>query len=81
MGTTLTALSILGTDGFIVHVGDCRAYLFRDGKLEQLTRDHTVAEELVGAGTDCRPTRRGPIGCATPSRMSLAASRASRARS
>ena len=50
MGTTLTALSILGADGFIVHVGDSRAYLFRDGALEQQTRDHTVAEELVRRG-------------------------------
>lgn len=50
MGTTLTALSILGAEAFIVHVGDSRAYLFRDGKLEQLTQDHTVAQELVRQG-------------------------------
>jgi PPM family protein phosphatase len=50
MGTTLTALSILGAEAFIVHVGDSRAYLFRDGKLEQLTRDHTVVQELVRQG-------------------------------
>ena len=50
MGTTLTALSILGADGFIVHVGDSRAYLFRDSVLEQLTRDHTVVQELVRQG-------------------------------
>jgi protein phosphatase len=50
MGTTLTALSILGDDGFIVHVGDSRAYLFRDGALEQLTRDHTLVQELVRQG-------------------------------
>ena len=50
MGTTLTALSILGADGFIVHVGDStRPYLFRDGKLEQQTRDHT-SPRLVRRG-------------------------------
>jgi serine/threonine protein phosphatase PrpC len=50
MGTTLTALSLLGAEAFIVHVGDSRAYLFRDGKLEQLTQDHNVAQELVRQG-------------------------------
>jgi serine/threonine protein phosphatase PrpC len=50
MGTTLTALSIIEAEGFIVHVGDSRAYLFRDGALEQLTSDHTVAQELVRRG-------------------------------
>ncbi len=50
MGTTLTGISILGAEAFIVHVGDSRAYLFRDGKLEQLTQDHNVAQELVRQG-------------------------------
>ncbi len=50
MGTTLTALSILGADVFLVHVGDSRAYLLRKGKLEQLTRDHTRAQDLVEQG-------------------------------
>jgi PPM family protein phosphatase len=50
MGTTLTALSIVGADVFLVHVGDSRAYLLRNGKLEQLTRDHTRAQDLVEQG-------------------------------
>jgi protein phosphatase len=50
MGTTLTALSIVEGDGFIVHVGDSRAYLYRTGKLEQLTTDHTRAQKLVDQG-------------------------------
>ncbi len=50
MGTTLTGVSIVGADVFIVHVGDCRAYLWRDGQLEQLTRDDTRAQELVERG-------------------------------
>jgi PPM family protein phosphatase len=50
MGTTLTALSVVGAEGFIAHVGDSRAYLLHDGTLEQLTRDHTISEELVRRG-------------------------------
>jgi PPM family protein phosphatase len=50
MGTTLTAAAILKQDLIIGHVGDSRAYLFRTGVLTQLTRDHTVAQELIDAG-------------------------------
>ncbi len=50
MGTTLTLAYIVGTDAFVIHVGDSRAYLFRDGKLEQLTRDHTMAQGLAEMG-------------------------------
>ena len=50
MGTTLTAASIVGADAFLVHVGDSRAYLLRAGKLEQLTRDHTRAQDMVERG-------------------------------
>ncbi len=50
MGTTLTAASLLGAEAFLVHVGDSRAYLFHGGKLEQLTRDHTIGQELVRRG-------------------------------
>jgi protein phosphatase len=50
MGTTLTAATIVGADLFIVHVGDSRAYLFRQGRLEQVTRDHTLAQTMVDAG-------------------------------
>ena len=50
MGTTLTLAYIVNTDAFIVHVGDSRAYLFRNGKLEQLTRDHTMAQGLADLG-------------------------------
>jgi protein phosphatase len=50
MGTTLTAAFSLGSEVFIVHVGDSRAYRFRDGRLDQLTRDHTLAQGMVDAG-------------------------------
>jgi CRP-like cAMP-binding protein len=47
MGTTLAAILFLGTQAFIVHVGDSRIYLLRDGILEQITEDHNVYNELV----------------------------------
>jgi len=50
MGSTLTAARSFGRDLLVVHVGDSRAYLFRAGRLERLTRDHTYAQLLVDAG-------------------------------
>jgi len=50
MGSTLTSARSCGRDLLIVHVGDSRAYLFRGGRLERLTRDHTYAQMLVDAG-------------------------------
>ena len=54
MGTTMTVGYSIGRSMFVSHVGDSRAYLFREGKLEQLTRDHTHVQELVDAGTITR---------------------------
>jgi serine/threonine protein phosphatase PrpC len=50
MGTTVTALVVDGAKGHILHVGDSRAYLLRDGELQRLTEDHTVVQELVRQG-------------------------------
>jgi protein phosphatase len=47
MGTTMTVAGSLGASAVIGHIGDSRAYLFRDGKLHQLTRDHTWVQILV----------------------------------
>ena len=46
-GTTLCAAVLNGQRGKIVHAGDSRAYLFADGRLRQLTTDHTLVEELI----------------------------------
>jgi protein phosphatase len=50
MGTTMTLLDIQDGVATIGHVGDSRAYLLRDGQMEQMTIDHTVAAEYVARG-------------------------------
>jgi protein phosphatase len=50
MGTTLTALLWTGQRLGLVHVGDSRAYLLRDGILTQITQDHTWVQRLVDEG-------------------------------
>ncbi|WP_166821563.1 PP2C family protein-serine/threonine phosphatase [Thalassoroseus pseudoceratinae] len=51
MGTTITLVVRVGQRLFAAGVGDSRIYLFRDGKLEQLTEDHSLTEALRRAGT------------------------------
>src|SRR6185436_15808625 len=50
MGTTTTAAYLGEDEAAIAHVGDSRAYLFRDGGLEQLTDDHSLVEEFRRQG-------------------------------
>ncbi|MCZ7682591.1 MAG: protein phosphatase 2C domain-containing protein [Sandaracinaceae bacterium] len=47
MGTTLTMAYVTWPNLFVVHVGDSRMYAFREGQLHQVTRDHTLAQQLV----------------------------------
>lgn len=47
MGTTMTVAYSVGADLFVGHIGDSRAYLVRGGKLQQLTRDQTLAQHLI----------------------------------
>jgi protein phosphatase len=50
MGTTVSALLLAGTRYLIGQVGDSRVYLYRDGTLTQLTKDHSYVQEQVDAG-------------------------------
>ena len=50
MGTTLTAAYLDDSNLSIAHVGDSRAYLFRNGSLKRLTQDHSLVDELVRRG-------------------------------
>ncbi len=50
-GTTLVAAVVLKGKLLIANVGDSRAYLIRDGKVKQITRDHSLVAEMVRAGT------------------------------
>lgn len=50
MASTLTMAFVRWPSAFIVHAGDSRAYLIRDGEIEQLTTDHTFAQQMVEAG-------------------------------
>ena len=50
MGTTATVLVLLTPPALIGQVGDSRAYLLRDGRLHQLTKDHSYVQEQVDAG-------------------------------
>jgi protein phosphatase len=47
LGTTLTMAYVAWPDLLLVHVGDSRAYLLRDGELHRLTVDHTLAQQMV----------------------------------
>ena len=50
MGTTLTALSLTNNQVDLLHIGDSRCYRWRDNKLEKLSYDHTVMQELLDQG-------------------------------
>ena len=50
MGTTCTALALVDRRLYFVHVGDSRLYLLREGKLQQLSRDHTLLDRLLEKG-------------------------------
>jgi protein phosphatase len=50
MGTTLTGGYTAGAELFVLHIGDSKAYVLRDGALTKITRDHTVAQEYADLG-------------------------------
>lgn len=50
MGTTVVAVITCAHTAYISHVGDSRLYLYREGNLSQVTRDHSVVQELIESG-------------------------------
>ena len=59
MGTTCSVLVLLPRGALIGHVGDSRIYRIRDGRIEQLSRDHSLAWEIAAAGAN---PNEGPAG-------------------
>ncbi|MFA6074422.1 MAG: Stp1/IreP family PP2C-type Ser/Thr phosphatase [Negativicutes bacterium] len=54
LGTTVTAVYVVGKTGYWAHCGDSRLYLCRSGVLKQITEDHSLVEELVRGGVISR---------------------------
>ena len=50
MGTTVTMAYVIWPRMYVVHVGDSRCYIHRNSQIQQITTDHTYAEQLVEAG-------------------------------
>ncbi len=50
MGTTLTAILSAGSRLGLLHIGDSRCYLLRDGELSQITHDHSLVQTLIDEG-------------------------------
>lgn len=50
MGTTVVAVVTCGKTAYISHVGDSRLYLFRQGHVRQITRDHSVVQNMIESG-------------------------------
>ncbi|MBW2701503.1 MAG: Stp1/IreP family PP2C-type Ser/Thr phosphatase [Deltaproteobacteria bacterium] len=50
MGTTVTMMLFSGARGYVGHVGDSRLYRMRNGKVDQLTEDHSLVNEQIKAG-------------------------------
>ena len=58
MGTTLTAAVVLPPHALVVQIGDSRAYCLRDKQLQQLTRDQTLAQDMLDEGAAPEEARR-----------------------
>jgi PPM family protein phosphatase len=58
MGTTVTAIMVVGSGGFVAHVGDSRCYLQRDDRIVQITDDHSLVNEQIKAGLITRDQAR-----------------------
>jgi protein phosphatase len=50
MGTTFTGVYCLGSDVFVMHVGDSKVFVAHEGAMRKITRDHTVAQQYADLG-------------------------------
>jgi len=50
MGATAILLVVKGDTAYFRHLGDCRLYLIRDGKIKRLTKDHTLVQKMLDDG-------------------------------
>lgn len=50
MGTTIVAVIIRKATAYFIHAGDSRGYVFSDGKLSQITRDHSIVQSMIESG-------------------------------
>lgn len=62
MGSTVVALALGARSAAVAHVGDSRLYRLRDGRLEALTRDHSILEEMREAGVETPGRGESPYG-------------------
>jgi protein phosphatase len=51
MGTTVVVAIVVDNNVFIAHAGDSRAYILSNGSLNQLTKDHSIVQEMIDHGT------------------------------
>jgi serine/threonine protein phosphatase PrpC len=51
MGTTLTAIALYRDKAYVLHIGDSRAYRLRGNEFKQITKDHSVVQELIDSGS------------------------------
>lgn len=51
MGTTLTAALVIGEDMYVAHIGDSRCYVINSWETLQITKDHSIVQQLVDTGT------------------------------
>lgn len=50
MGTTIVAVLVVGGTAYFSHAGDSRGYIFRNGTLQQITRDHSIVQSMIENG-------------------------------
>lgn len=60
MGSTVALISVVGSRAWLAHIGDSRVYRLRGRELDQLTRDHSLYEQLLADGVELPPPEAFP---------------------